>query len=377
MAKKKKLVSLSKIYPPKSLLQRIKPPFAIILGSPSDVVNLLQSSPHKEAVCYQMDLFQAARLEHMLQEANLPATVRVEPDLWNIGNDFASAVYLPARSGERELKIDMVEQGFHILKDSGLFLIWSAQPNESLFPPVLKKIYKKVHIHQEGDTTFLWCQKSGERPRRRHEVTFQCRVSQGESMRFLSRPGTFSYGKFDAGSRALCEVMSLRTGQNIVDLGCGCGTNGIFASKKVGPDAKITFVDSNLRALELAKINAEANGLTNFEIVATASVTGPSLTLNSFDIALANPPYFANHSIALLFIQRSYELLKRSGSFFMVTKQPNEMVQLMTDANYEVEGAETRGYTVLMHRGPAAREDMEAISFAQEYSDDNDEEPSQ
>jgi len=222
----------------------------------------------------------------------------------------------------------------------------------------LKKIYKKVHIHQENETTFLWSQKLEDRPRRRHEVTYQCRINQGESLRFLSRPGTFSYGQFDAGSRALCEVMSLRPGQHVVDLGCGCGTNGIFASKITGPEGKITFVDSNLRALELAKINAVANGLTNFETVATSSVSGPDLIPQSFDIALANPPYFANHSIALLFIQRSFELLKRSGSFFMVTKQPNEMVELMTQVGYVVEGAETRGYTVLMHRGPAAREDM-------------------
>jgi hypothetical protein len=120
---KKRLVSLSKIYPPKSLVERIRPPFAIIMGSPSDVVNLLQSSPHKEAVCYQMDLFQAERLQQMLQDANIPAQVRVEPDLWDLGPNFASAVYLPARSGERELKTDIIEQGFHILNSSGQFLV--------------------------------------------------------------------------------------------------------------------------------------------------------------------------------------------------------------------------------------------------------------
>lgn len=359
---KKKLVSLSKIYPPKPLLERIKPPFAVIMGSPTDVVNLLHSSPHKEAVCYQMDLFQAERLQQLLQDANIPAQVRVEPDLWNLGPNFASAVYLPASSGERDLKTDILEQGFHILNPSGQFMVWSAQQNDSFFPDAMRKIYKKVHIHQEQGTSFLWSQRMEDRPRRRHEVTFQCKINQGESFRFLSRPGTFSYGQFDAGSRALCEVMSLRPGQNVLDLGCGCGTNGIYASKITGPEGKITFVDSNLRALELTKINAEANGLTNFETVATSSVAGPDLIPQSFDIALANLPYFANHSLALLFIQRSLELLKRAGSFFMVTKQPNEMVELMTQVGYVVEGAETRGYTVLMHRGPAAREDMGATA---------------
>ena len=77
-------------------------------------------------------------------------------------------------------------------------------------------------------------------------------------------------------------------GERVVDIGCGCGTNGVCAGRSSGP---VSFVDSNLRATVLAEHNARKNGLTSFEVVASTQVDG--LSENSFDVALANPPYFA------------------------------------------------------------------------------------
>ena len=53
-------------------------------------------------------------------------------------------------------------------------------------------------------------------------MTFQVKIGDGPSCRFLSRPGTFSYGRFDNGARALCEVMEIEPGDRVLDLGCGC-----------------------------------------------------------------------------------------------------------------------------------------------------------
>src|SRR5205085_770914 len=134
------------------------------------------------------------------------------------------------------------------------------------------KVFGKVHRPMAGKNAVLWCQRVGQRERRRHEMTFQVRASETVSLRFLSRPGTFSYGRFDDGARALVEAMEVKEGDRVLDLGCGCGTNGIMASLRSGPTRFTTFVDSNLRALELARINAESAAAGPFETVASCTL---------------------------------------------------------------------------------------------------------
>jgi 16S rRNA (guanine1207-N2)-methyltransferase len=105
-------------------------------------------------------------------------------------------------------------------------------------------------------------------------------------------------------------------------------------------------VDSNLRAVALADLNARSNGVTAFETAASSGVTG--LQEGTFDVALANPPYFAHHTIARMFVQRSWALLKPGGRLLVVTKQPNEVAAMMAETFGAVEAEERRGYVVLI-----------------------------
>jgi 16S rRNA (guanine1207-N2)-methyltransferase len=176
-------------------------------------------------------------------------------------------------------------------------------------------------------------------------VTFQARIAGGPSCRFVSRPGVFSYGRFDDGARALAEVMEVRPGDRVLDLGCGCGTNGTFAAQQAGPEGFIAFVDSNVRATALAELNARANGVTHFQTFATSRVEGPPEA--SFDVALANPPYFAHGAIARLFIDRARDLLKALGRFYLVTRQPGEVAEAVAETFGRVQPLGRRGYTIL------------------------------
>src|SRR5687767_12911079 len=117
--------SLSRQDVPEFIRGKVRPPLAVVLGSPAEVVNLLTALPGVEATCYQMDLFQAERLRDELSAAERPARVVTSADLWDLPADFQTVVYMPARGGERELKIDMVDQAFHVLRDHGVFLVWS------------------------------------------------------------------------------------------------------------------------------------------------------------------------------------------------------------------------------------------------------------
>jgi 16S rRNA (guanine1207-N2)-methyltransferase len=350
MPTRKRLTPLSQRPVPELVRTKARPPLAVVLGSPAEVANLLRGCGAADATCYQMDVYQADRLREGLAGAGLAANVVTRADLWDLPADFQTAVYMPPRSGERELKIDMAEQAFHVLRPGGTLVVWSSYEGDQFFPNLLKKIYGKVHpSHTDQDTVF-WCQQSGDRPRRRHEVTFQAKVGDGPSCRFVSRPGTFSYGRFDDGARALVELARVEPGDRVLDVGCGVGTNGTFASQRAGPEGFVAFVDSNVRAVALAELNARANGVPRFTAVASGTVSGEGLEEGSFDVALANPPYYGAGSIAELFVARSKALLKPEGRCYLVTRQPSEVAPLMVKAFGEIDAAEHRGYTLLAAR---------------------------
>ena len=330
---------------PEAVRARVRPPLAVVLGSPAEVVHLLTACPGAEAVCYQMDLYQAERLREELAGANVAARVETLPDLWDLPADFASAVYMPARGGERELKIDMVEQAFHVLRPGGALAVWSSYETDPFFPTLLKKVFGRVHENRTDPDTVLWSPRVGDRPRRRHEVTFQARVLGGPPCRFLSRPGVFSYGRFDDGARAMVETAAVEARDRVLDLGCGVGAAGVFAAQTAGPNGHIAFVDSNVRAAALTEYNARANGVASFQAIASCTVVGP--VEGSFDVVLANPPYIADHSVAALFIERARALLKPKGRLFLVTKHPNPVAEMIADTFGAVEGMLRRGYTIL------------------------------
>jgi 16S rRNA (guanine1207-N2)-methyltransferase len=328
-----------------TVADRLRPPVAIVLGSPHEVVDVITGLRIPDAVCYQMDLYQADRLRQELAAAGQSAAVETAPDLWDLPADFASALYVVSHGGERILKLDMLEQAFHILRPRGNMVVSSPYEKDSLFPGALKKIYSRVHVPPETDGAVLWCRKEDEKRRRRHEVTFQARFNETTSLRFLSRPGTFSYGRFDHGARALVETMRIEPGDRVLDVGCGCGTNGIWAGKLAGPTGRVVFVDSNVRAVALAEMNARANGLTDFRAVASSTVEIPGE--NQFDVALANPPYFAQSTIAQLFGERCHALLRPGGRFYLVTKQPDTVGPMVAGLFGKAEVVERRGYIVL------------------------------
>jgi 16S rRNA (guanine1207-N2)-methyltransferase len=350
-------VPLSQREVPEALTARVRPPLCVVLGSPAEVVNVLRGCGAPQATCYQIDLHQAARLRAELASAGLTADVVTAPDLWDLPADFQTAVYLTPRGGERDLKIDTAEQAFHVLRQRGNFVVWSPYEGDLFFPNLLKKIFGKAKVtHADPDSVF-WSQREGDRPRRRHEVTFQSKVRGGESCRFVSRPGTFSYGRFDDGARALVEVARVEAGERVVDLGCGCGTNGTFAAQRCGPEGFVAFVDSNVRAIALTELNARSNGVQSFATYATATVEGPEE--GTYDVVLANPPYYGAGGIAQLFIQRGKALLKPDGRFYLVTKQGNEVAPLMVEQFGEIDAVEHRGYTILSAGTDGEYADME------------------
>ena len=77
--------------------------------------------------------------------------------------------------------------------------------------------------------------------------------------------------------------------RRLVEIGAGSGVGALTAAR-LHPDADIVFTDINPAALRLARINAEAAGVSATGFLTSGLAEAPA----SFDLIVANPPYLVD-----------------------------------------------------------------------------------
>ncbi len=333
-----------------TVAHRVKPPVLIALGPPWPVANLVKTLalPEADVTCAQFDLHQTDRVRECLAEVGAAAEVVAVPDIWDLPPRFNTVIFPASAQSDREVKIDVVEQGAHVLAPGGVFLTLSEYEKDSQFSKLQKKVFGKCGEtpSSEQGMAFFSTKTEESGKRRRHEVKYHASIGEGASMEFVSRPGTFSYGRFDNGSRAMLEVAEIHERDGVLDLGCGNGAVGCLAGQQAGPNGRVTFIDSSLRAIALAELNARANGITNTRFVTATRLQG--LEANAFDVILANPPYYAQSEITRLFVEGSRDLLRPGGRYYIVTKMPTAVMPLIFDIFGDGSVIENRGYSVVI-----------------------------
>ena len=84
--------------------------------------------------------------------------------------------------------------------------------------------------------------------------------------------GVFSRGRLDTGTSVLLRTgLPLPASGDLLDLGCGAGPIALTMARRA-PEATVWAVDVNARALELTRLNAERNALTNVRVAAPEEV---------------------------------------------------------------------------------------------------------
>lgn len=137
---------------------------------------------------------------------------------------------------------------------------------------------------------------------------------KGLDFKFLTDTGIFSYGEIDDASEILITNIPNLNG-SMLDLGCGYGFIGVCLSKAY--NLHTTFVDVNLKALELTKKNCINNNVKGdvFES------DGFSNIKQKFNNIVMNPPIHAGKKLIFDIYENSIKYLENGGSLFLVIRK--------------------------------------------------------
>ena len=106
----------------------------------------------------------------------------------------------------------------------------------------------------------------------------------------------------------------------MIEIGCGSGAVSMALASR-DASAHVLAIDSNARAIDCLERGLEINQIKNV----TAEVNHDGQLGDregQFDMALANPPYYADFRIAQHFIETALRALRPGGRLMLVSRKP-------------------------------------------------------
>lgn len=170
---------------------------------------------------------------------------------------------------------------------------------------------------------------------------------QGKHFTFATDAGVFSKKGVDFGSKLLIRSLNLPADANVLDVGCGYGPIGLSIASML-PKGKVTMVDVNPRAVELAKENAKLNRLTNVEILQSNLFV--LLKGRKFTHIVTNPPIRAGKQVVHRIFTEAVSFLEPAGELWVVIQKkqgaPSAYAKLETLFPEVQELCKDKGYRV-------------------------------
>jgi 16S rRNA (guanine1207-N2)-methyltransferase len=286
------------------------------LGRAQAASHFANQRPTAHVACWFLDQFQQLLTGQEVHADNL--TLLCQPDFPR--EDFDLAVLPFSMRGEAELTRDLLQTAADRLIIGGKLVAATDNPKDDWLRLQLAALFKKVTRHAfDNAVVYVVTKQAPLKKLKDFRAEFVFR--DGERLiRAVSRPGVFSHRHIDPGARHLIDAAEVRPGMRMLDIGCGAGTVSLALAARQST-AEMLAVDSNARCVECTRMGAELNGLTN--VTTLLSATGDYPDEGTFDLAVANPPYYGDHEIAARFVAAARRSLKPGGQLLLVTKSPN------------------------------------------------------
>ncbi len=137
-------------------------------------------------------------------------------------------------------------------------------------------------------------------------------IFAGKLFSFVTDHGVFSKDAVDHATIKLLETVKIPKGATVLDLGCGYGVIGIVLQKIY--QAAVTMSDINMRALTLAQLNAEKNGV-RVEIIKSDGFTSIE---SLYDHIVVNPPIRIGKAAMYSMLAQAKAYLQNNGTLWVV-----------------------------------------------------------
>lgn len=301
-----------------------------------------QSLPHASVTLTYFDQYRANLAREHWHSG--PANLQIECAADLIG-DNADVVALPlSSSGEAELTRELIQTSHERLKLGASLFVSTDNPADIWLGEQMQRVFRRVERRVADSGTLYKATKTEPLKRVRD---FSCEFAfrdRGRLIRAFSRPGVFSHRHIDPGARRLIDAMEIAPESHVLDIGCGAGVVSLAAAFRAA-GVQVHAVDSHTRAVECTRRGAALNDLQN--LTAELNAAGDFVGTGSYDLALANPPYYAGFRIAEHFLTVGHEALRPRGQIIVVTKHADWYQENFAAWFEEASIEEQKGYFVV------------------------------